>query len=137
MGYLSLREQRFSDAVEHLKRASALQPFRSSVWEYLPLAYYYGGRKDDARSAAQNARRMASNPEEVERTEATLELVEKARESIVRAVPSIGFGDRLILAASVKEISTPEGDATVLRGFTYCRKRADYFCWSRIRARCF
>jgi hypothetical protein len=59
---------------------------------------------------------MASSPEEVARTEATLELVQNPPESIVRAIPPIGFGDPLILAARVKETSTPEDDATVLRG---------------------
>lgn len=88
LGYVSLRERRFPEAIEHLRHAVHLQPQKASVWEYLALAYHYSGDKAHARGAAKSARQAAATPEEVERTEATIHLIETEPPSIVRGFPA-------------------------------------------------
>ncbi len=52
LGYCALAEDRASDAVEHFRRAAALDPRRPGVWDMLATAYEQAGdprRADDAR----------------------------------------------------------------------------------------
>jgi Flp pilus assembly protein TadD len=109
LGYLSLREERFAEAIQHLRSAAELQPQRAAVWENLALAYHYSGSREKARAAARTARRVASNREEIERAEATLNLIESA-DLTVHNLP-----DAPVVAIARSSSKTDEGTNT-LRG---------------------
>ena len=87
LGYLSLRQERFAEAIQHLRSAAELQPQRAPVWESLALAYHDSGNREKARAAAITARGVASSLEEIERAEATLHLIETQADLIVRNLP--------------------------------------------------
>jgi hypothetical protein len=114
LGYLYLRERRFGEAIEQLRTAAELQPSRSSVWEYLALAYHQNGSRDEALAAAKNARRTAATVEELSRMEATLRLIDSEPETIVRSLPPSPYGSPFAIPGpgpkrESEEISTARG----------------------------
>jgi len=84
LGYTLLKTGRYGAAMDELRAAGELQPYRSAVWEHLALACHYAGRRDEAKAAALKARKLASTAEEIERAEGTLRLVESSPDSIVQ-----------------------------------------------------
>jgi tetratricopeptide (TPR) repeat protein len=86
LGYTLLKAGRYGAAIDELRAAGELAPYRAAVWEHLALACHYAGRRAEARTAAQRARKLASTPEEVDRAEGTLKLVETEPEPIARSV---------------------------------------------------
>ncbi len=84
LGYTLLKTGKYGAAIDELRIASDLHPYRSPVWEHLALACHYAGRRDEARAAAAKARKYAASPEEAERAEATLRLVETSPDSVVQ-----------------------------------------------------
>ena len=85
LGYTLLDAGKHIEAIEHLKIAADLRPLRSAVWEHLALAHHQAGQKTEALGAAQRARKLAATPDEVARTEATLNLVQSDADSVVHA----------------------------------------------------
>ena len=94
LGYMLLDRGKHADAIEQLRAATELRPFRCAVWEHLALAYHQAGQKKEAVTAAQRARKLAATPEDISRTEATLNLVQSDTDSIVR-VPVSGREPRV------------------------------------------
>lgn len=84
LGYMKLKAETPADAVPYLRTASDLRPLRWAVWEHLALALHGAGNKSEAKAAALKARKLATSPEDIARTEATLRLVES--DNIVRSV---------------------------------------------------
>lgn len=85
LGVMHLQAGRFDSAIRSLTRAAELQPGRVSVWENLAVAYHKAGRKEQARSAAQAARRVANDPEDAARIDALLDLIDSDVDKIVIA----------------------------------------------------
>lgn len=90
LGYLLLDRGKHLEAIEQLRVATELRPFRSAVWEHLALAHHQAGQKMEAVAAAQRARKLATTPEDISRTEATLSLVQSDAGSIVQAPATAG-----------------------------------------------
>jgi tetratricopeptide (TPR) repeat protein len=88
LGYLALKQDRYSESINALKRATELQPGRASVWEHLALAYQRSGNREKAIGAAKTARKFAEDPEEAARIDATIKLIEQSPGTIVQAIPS-------------------------------------------------
>lgn len=85
LGYTLLKSNEPAGAIAHLKAAAELQPLNWAVWEHLALAHHYAGQRNEALTAAQRARKTASTPEQIERAESTLKLVETLTDAIVRS----------------------------------------------------
>jgi Flp pilus assembly protein TadD len=83
LGYLNLQQQRYAEAIAALQRATELQPSRTSVWEYLAVAYHNAGRRDSALEAARTAKRFSENAQEAARIESTIKLIESSSGPIV------------------------------------------------------
>jgi tetratricopeptide (TPR) repeat protein len=90
LGYLSLKQERYSESIEALKRATELQPARANVWEHLALAYQRSGNREKAIAAAKTARKFAADPEEAARIDATIKLIEQSPGPIVQSPPTSG-----------------------------------------------
>ncbi|HYO80667.1 MAG TPA: tetratricopeptide repeat protein [Bryobacteraceae bacterium] len=86
-GYLALEAGRNPEAAQSLTRASQLRPLHGPVWEHLALAHHRLGAKEQARSAAARARRLAARADEIARTEGLLRLIEGEADNIVRSRP--------------------------------------------------
>ncbi len=76
LGSFSLEHGKPAEAVESFRRAADLQPNRPQVWEYLALAYHETNNRGYALEAANHAVAIATNQIELDRTQATLHLVE-------------------------------------------------------------
>jgi Flp pilus assembly protein TadD len=108
LGSLHLQAERFIPAIQHLKRATELQPSRLGVWESLAVAFHKAGSKEDARAAATTARRLASGPEDAARIDALLDLIESDVDKIVVAPP----GKKADASAAAPPISRVDGVLT-------------------------
>jgi tetratricopeptide (TPR) repeat protein len=85
LGYMLLDQGKPVEAIEQLRAAVELRPFRCAAWEHLALAHLQAGQKKEALASAQRARKLAVTPEDISRTEATLSLIQSDTDSIVRA----------------------------------------------------
>lgn len=83
LGFTFLRHHKYPEAVQAFRHTLDLQPGRASTWEELALAYYGLGDRQKALEAAQNARRLASTPEESSRIDATIQLIEQGSDKTV------------------------------------------------------
>jgi tetratricopeptide (TPR) repeat protein len=86
LGYLALAQESYADAIVSFKRAIEIHPERSSVWEYLALAYHGNGNREKAIEAAKAARKLAASPEEAARIDATLKLMEESKGPSVQGI---------------------------------------------------
>ena len=69
-------ENRYRDAVPHLREAAAILPRQAKIWHALTLAYHHLGETAAARRAAYRALQAATSEQEVEMAHAALRLVE-------------------------------------------------------------
>jgi tetratricopeptide (TPR) repeat protein len=106
LGYMLLKTGEYTEAVEHLESASEMQPGRCAVWEHLALALHYSGKNEEARAAAQKARKTAVTAEDVNRAEGTLRLLEANADPIVRAEPLPTRARQQSLAESSAAVKT-------------------------------
>lgn len=112
LGYLALRQERYAESIEALKRATELQPGRAPVWEYLALAYQQSGHREKAINAAKTARKFASSPEEAVRIEATIKLIEESLGPVVHASPAPP--QSIDIARSTAKTNEVDGSARAL-----------------------
>jgi tetratricopeptide (TPR) repeat protein len=113
LGYLTLKQDRYAESIDALKRATELQPGRASVWEYLALAYQRSGSREKAIAAAKTARKFAADPEEAARIDATIKLIEESPGPVVQLVPE--SPQSIDLARSSPKSEMPAGAAQAIR----------------------
>lgn len=78
IGVRASDEGRYSDAVEHLRRATEILPRQASFWHALAFAYHNLGQDDLARKAAQRLMNAATTPPEQEMARSAMALTEAA-----------------------------------------------------------
>ena len=76
LGTLLSRENRQSEAVEHLQRAASILPRQVYFWHALALAYYHLGQRESARWAAYRALQTAGTAQEAQMAQAALRLID-------------------------------------------------------------
>lgn len=113
LGYLALKQDRYSESIEALKRATDLQPGRAAVWEHLALAYQRSGNREKAIAAAKTARKFAADPEEAARIDATIKLIEQSPGPIVQSLPPTSGA--IELARTGPKADTPADSAPLVK----------------------